>query len=38
MTLTKAESVAKLLEETELDKPAAKSLVDQFFEDIIGSA
>ncbi len=34
MTLTKAELVAKLLEETELDKPAAKSLVDQFFEDI----
>ena len=30
MTLTKAEWMAKLLEETELDKPAGKSLVDQF--------
>jgi integration host factor subunit alpha len=34
MTLTKAELVAKLHQETELDKPAAKSLVDQFFEGI----
>ena len=34
MTLIKTEMVAKLLEETKLDKPAAKSLVDQFFEEI----
>jgi integration host factor subunit alpha len=34
MTLTKADLTEKLLAETGLNKPEAKRLVDQFFEEI----
>ena len=37
MTLTKADLVGRLIEQSDMDRPDAKGLVEQLFEEIRGS-